>query len=246
MKERIDKLLVVRGYVASRDRARRLIMAGAVRVGDAVVDKPGALVDAEAPLAVDAGDIPYASRGGLKLAGALAELGISVQDRLVLDVGASTGGFTDCALQGGARGVIAVDVGYGQLAWALRQDPRVTVFDRCNIRHLEPDRLPERPDLAVIDVSFISLMLVLPKMVELLAPGAPIVALVKPQFEVGKGQVGRGGVVRDPALHAAAVDRVRACAEALGMAVLGQCPSPILGTKGNREFFLALRNPGGG
>ncbi len=242
-RERLDKLLVDRGFAASRERARALIMAGAVRVGDHVVDKAGTLVAADAEISVAGGDIPFVSRGGVKLAGALDALGIDVAGRRVLDVGASTGGFTDCVLQRGAAAVIAVDVGYGQLAWSLRQDARVTLIERCNVRQLTAAQLPLRPDCAVIDVSFISLTLVLPVVVGLLAPGSPILALVKPQFEVGRGQVGKGGVVRDPALHAAAVDRVRACASGLGLAVVGECPSPILGPKGNREFFLALRVP---
>ena len=244
-RERLDKLLVDRGYAASRERARAMIMAGAVRVADRVVDKAGTLIAADAEISVAGGDLPFVSRGGVKLAGGLDALAIDVAGRLVLDVGASTGGFTDCVLQRGARAVIAVDVGYGQLAWSLRQDPRVTLIERCNVRHLEADRLPARPDFAVVDASFISLTLILPRIVELVAPGSPIVALVKPQFEVGKGQVGRGGVVRDPQLHASAVERVRACATRLGLTVLGECPSPILGPKGNREFFLALATPPG-
>lgn len=241
-RERLDKLLVDRGHAASRERARALIMAGAVRIGDRVVDKAGTLVDADAAIQVSGGDLPYVSRGGVKLAGALDALGLEVAGRVVLDVGASTGGFTDCVLQRGALRVIAVDVGYGQLAWSLRQDPRVTLLERCNARHLEASQLPEQPDFAVVDASFISLTLILPRIVELIAPGSLIVALVKPQFEVGKGQVGKGGVVRDPALHAGAVERVRVCAVALGLTVLGECESPILGPKGNREFFLALRS----
>jgi 23S rRNA (cytidine1920-2'-O)/16S rRNA (cytidine1409-2'-O)-methyltransferase len=240
-RERLDKLLVERGHAASRERARALIMAGAVRVADRVVDKAGTLIPDDAEVSVAGGDLPYVSRGGIKLAGALDALAIDVAGRLVLDVGASTGGFTDCVLQRGARGVIAVDVGYGQLAWSLRQDARVTLLERCNVRHLEPDRLPSQPDCAVVDASFISLTLILPRIAELVAPGSVVVALVKPQFEVGKGQVGKGGVVRDPALHAAAVRRVRESAETIGMAVLGECESPILGPKGNREFFLAMR-----
>jgi 23S rRNA (cytidine1920-2'-O)/16S rRNA (cytidine1409-2'-O)-methyltransferase len=240
-RERLDKLLVDRGTVASRERARRLVMAGAVRVGDRVVDKPGTLVALDAPIAVAGDDIPYVSRGGLKLAAALDAFHTEVAHRVVLDVGASTGGFTDCVLQRGARAVIAVDVGYGQLAWSLRQDPRVTLLERTNVRRLDAAALPTTPDLAVIDVSFISLRLVLPVVAGLLAPGGDVLALVKPQFEVGKGQVGSGGVVRDPALHAAAVTSVRECALGLGLAVLGECASPILGPKGNREFFLALR-----
>lgn len=240
-RERLDKLLVDRGLAGSRERARALIMAGAVRVEGRVIDKAGTLIDVEAPIAVAGGDIPFVSRGGVKLAGALDALGIEVAGRRILDVGASTGGFTDCVLQRGAAAVIAVDVGYGQLAWTLRQDSRVTLIERCNIRHLRADQLPFQPDCAVIDVSFISLTLVLPVVAPLLAPGSVILALVKPQFEVGKGQVGKGGVVRAPLLHVAAITRVRDCATALGLTVLGECPSPILGPKGNREFFLALR-----
>jgi 23S rRNA (cytidine1920-2'-O)/16S rRNA (cytidine1409-2'-O)-methyltransferase len=240
-RERLDKLLVDRGTVASRDRARRLIMAGEVRVGEQVVDKPGALVAIDAAVVVTGEDIPFVSRGGLKLAGALEVFGTPVAGRVVLDVGASTGGFTDCVLQRGARAVIAVDVGYGQFAWALRQDARVTLLERTNIRGLVASALPTVPELAVIDVSFISLRLVLPVVAELLPPAGDIVALVKPQFEVGKGQVGSGGVVRDPALHAGSVAGVRDCAEALGLAYVAECESPLLGPKGNREFFLALR-----
>jgi len=240
-RERLDKLLVDRGTVASRERARRLVMAGAVRVGDRVVDKPGTLVALDAPIAVTGADIPYVSRGGVKLAGALDAFGTAVAGRVVLDVGASTGGFTDCVLQRGARAVVALDVGYGQFAWALRQDPRVTLLERTNIRQLDAAALPATPELAVIDVSFISLRLVLPPVAGVLAPGGDIVALVKPQFEVGKGQVGSGGVVRDPALHADAVARVRACALDLGLACIGECESPLHGPKGNREFFVALR-----
>ena len=242
-RERLDKLLVDRGHAASRERARAMIMAGAVRVADQVVDKAGTLVADDAAISVSGGDLPYVSRGGVKLAGALDALAIEVAGRLVLDVGASTGGFTDCVLQRGARGVIAVDVGYGQLAWSLRQDPRVTLLERCNVRHLEPAQLPAQPDFAVADASFISLTLILPRIATLVTPGSVVLVLVKPQFEVGKGLVGKGGVVRDPALHEAAVTAVRDCATAIGCEVLGECPSPILGPKGNREFFLALRTP---
>ena len=242
-RERLDKLLVDRGTVTSRERARRLVMAGAVRVGDQIVDKPGSLVALDAVIEVSAGDIPFVSRGGLKLTAALDAFGTRVHERVVLDVGASTGGFTDCVLQRGARAVIAVDVGYGQLAWSLRQDRRVTVIERTNVRRLAAAALPATPDLAVIDVSFISLRLVLPVVADVLAPAGDIVALVKPQFEVGKGQVGSGGVVRDPALHAAAVAGVRACAAELRLECTGECESPLLGPKGNREFFLALRKP---
>lgn len=245
-RERIDKLLVDRGLVASRERARRLIMAGEVRVGGHVVDKAGALVASDASIAVTGEDLPYVSRGGVKLAGALDYFGTAVAGLVALDVGASTGGFTDCLLKRGARAVIAVDVGYGQLAWSLRQDPRVTLLERTNIRRLDRTRLPATPELATVDASFISLRLVLPKIAELVAPGGDVIALVKPQFEVGKGHVGSGGVVRDPALHAAAVAEVRNAALSLGFACLGECESPLRGPKGNREFFLALRTPAGG
>jgi 23S rRNA (cytidine1920-2'-O)/16S rRNA (cytidine1409-2'-O)-methyltransferase len=242
-RERIDKLLVDRGLVASRERARRLIMAGAVRVGEAVIDKAGALVDVEADVQVESDELPFVSRGGLKLAAALDRFGTAVAGAVVLDVGASTGGFTDCVLQRGAARVIAVDVGYGQLAWSLRQDPRVIVLERRNIRNVTAADLPVRPTLAVVDVSFISLRLVLPVVATLVAPGGAIVALVKPQFEVGKGRVGKGGAVRDPALHVQAVADVRACGAALGLRCTGECESPILGPKGNREFFLAFEVP---
>jgi 23S rRNA (cytidine1920-2'-O)/16S rRNA (cytidine1409-2'-O)-methyltransferase len=242
-RERLDKLLVDRGTVASRERARRLVMAGAVRVGDQVIDKPSALVAIDAPIVVSGDDIPFVSRGGLKLAGALDAFETPVAGRVVLDVGASTGGFTDCVLQRGARAVIAIDVGYGQFAWTLRNDPRVTLLERTNIRQLDTAVLPAMPELAVIDVSFISLRLVLPTVVGVLAAAGDIVALVKPQFEVGKGQVGSGGVVRDPALHASSVASVRQCGLDLGLSVVGECESPLQGPKGNREFFLALRKP---
>ena len=244
-RERIDKLLVDRGHAASRERARRLVMAGVVRIGDRVIDKPGALVATEEEIHVVATDMPFVSRGGLKLEAALDHFTVDVSGRLVLDVGASTGGFTDCALRRGAAAVIAVDVGYGQLAWSLRNDPRVTLLERTNIRHLQGTDLPGVPTLAVIDVSFISLRLVLPKVAEFVGADADILALVKPQFEVGKGQVGKGGVVRDPELHASAVASVRACGDAAGLRCLGEFPSPILGPKGNREFFLHFRKAGG-
>jgi len=245
-RERIDKLLVERGLVQSRERARRLLMAGAVRVAGQVVDKPGATVDPAAEIRVEGGDIPFVSRGGLKLAGALDRFGIDVRGVQALDVGASTGGFTDCLLQRGARAVVAVDVGYGQFDWKLRNDPRVTLIERANVRHLEAGRLPFAPDFCAIDVSFISLTLVLPAIVPLLTAAAQVLPLVKPQFEVGKGQVGKGGVVRDPQLQRAAVERVRAAAGDCGLSYRGECESPLLGPKGNREFFLHLQRRAGG
>ena len=235
---RLDVLLVERGLAPARERAQRLVMAGDVLVDDRVVSKPGTEVADGAAVRLRAAPSSYVSRGGEKLAGALDAFGVEVRDRVVLDVGASTGGFTDVCLQRGARRVIAIDVGYGQLAWALRQDARVTVLERTNARLLAPADLPESPDLAVADVSFISLTLVLPAVARVLSPRGEIVALVKPQFEVGKGEVGKGGVVRDETKRAGAVARVRAAAESLGFAIAGEAESVLSGPKGNREVFL--------
>lgn len=239
--ERLDKLLVDRGLVPSRERARALILAGKVLVGEQTVDKAGAQVPSECDLRLKGEDIPYVSRGGLKLEKGLAVFGVDPEGRMAIDVGASTGGFTDCLLQRGAARVYAVDVGYGQLAWKLREDPRVVNLERTNIRELTPDRMPERPDLAVIDASFISLEKVLPPTLALLSPQADVIALIKPQFEVGKGEVGKGGVVRDPEKHLRVVEKVKEQAAALGCAVQGVTESPILGPKGNREFLIHLR-----
>lgn len=245
-RQRIDALLVERGEVPSRERARRLVMAGAVRVGDSIVDKPSALVDSEAPIEVAGAENRFVSRGGLKLDAALDAFRTPVQGAFVLDVGASTGGFTDCVLQRGARAVYAVDVGYGQFAWSLRNDARVTLRERTNVRNLSPQDLPEAPSLAVVDVSFISLRLVLPVVAACVDTGGEIVALVKPQFEVGKGRVGKGGVVRDARLQEEVVGQVRSFGIALGLRCLASCESPILGPKGNREFFLDFRKSGAG
>jgi 23S rRNA (cytidine1920-2'-O)/16S rRNA (cytidine1409-2'-O)-methyltransferase len=241
-KQRIDKILVERGLAPSRERAQALVLAGAVCVADQRIDKPGTEVALDADIRVAAADLPFVSRGGLKLAHALDHFGLraAVMGAVCLDAGASTGGFTDCLLQAGAARVHAVDVGYGQLAWKLRSDPRVRVYERENIRHLDPARIGEPVDLAVVDVSFISLTLVLPAIAATLAPGGgrPIVALVKPQFEVGKGEVGKGGVVRDPLKRQAAVDKVIAFAAGAGLTVCGQVESPIEGPAGNHEFLL--------
>ena len=239
-KERLDKLLVDRGVVQSRERARALIMAGQVVVNDHLVDKAGARIPVDAEIRLKGEDIPYVSRGGLKLARALDEFSIDVTGLVAIDVGASTGGFTDCLLQRGARKVFAVDVGYGQLAWKLRQDPRVVNLEKTNIRYLEPAVLGESPDLAVIDASFISLEKVLPPTLRLVRPGGAVVALIKPQFEVGRGEVGKGGVVRDEGKHREVVANVVALAESLGLTVRGVTESPILGPKGNREFLVYL------
>jgi 23S rRNA (cytidine1920-2'-O)/16S rRNA (cytidine1409-2'-O)-methyltransferase len=240
---RADVALVDQGLAPSREKARALILAGEVLDGDRPVSKAGELVHGDAPLRLRSSPMPYVSRGGLKLAHALASFGLDVAGRVALDLGASTGGFTDCLLQAGAARVHALDVGHGQLHWKLVSDPRVVVRDRINVRHLRPDDLPERGDLAVIDVSFISLRLVLPALIPLLAPGAPVVALVKPQFEVGPARVGKGGIVRDPQARADALAQVSAAAAALGYQVCGQTESPITGAKGNVEFLLLLRTP---
>jgi 23S rRNA (cytidine1920-2'-O)/16S rRNA (cytidine1409-2'-O)-methyltransferase len=240
-RRRLDQALVERGLVASRERAQAMVRAGLVRVGGVTIGEPDQMVTAEQPIEVR-GSAPYVSRGGEKLAAALDAFGIDPTGRTALDVGASTGGFTDVLLLRGAAHVIAVDVGYGQLAWSLRQDPRVTVVERTNIRHL--DQLPLPADLAVIDVSFISLRLVLPRVRELLSPPGDVVALVKPQFEVGKGAVGKGGVVRDPEQHRSVVHSLGEFAREIGYAVAGEIPSPIVGAKGNREFLLYLKRHG--
>jgi 23S rRNA (cytidine1920-2'-O)/16S rRNA (cytidine1409-2'-O)-methyltransferase len=240
-KERIDKLLVDRGLVESRERAQRLVMAGLVFAGDARIDKPGARVATDVPLDVRGETHPFVSRGGVKLACALDLLGLDVAGMTAVDIGASTGGFTDCLLQRGARRVYAVDVGYGQLAWKLREDARVVSLERTNVRTLAPEAIGAAVDLATIDASFISLRLVLPAAACLVRPGARIVALVKPQFEVGKGKVGKGGVVRDATLHAEVLDEVQRFAVAQRFTVDGVLTSPILGPAGNREFFLAVR-----
>jgi 23S rRNA (cytidine1920-2'-O)/16S rRNA (cytidine1409-2'-O)-methyltransferase len=217
-------------------------MAGAVVVNDQRMDKPGVLVDPGASLRIkDEARSRYVSRGGYKLEAALRAFALDMAGMVALDVGASTGGFTDCLLQHGAARVFAVDVGYGQLAWSLRQDPRVVNLERCNIRTLEREALDEVPSLAVIDASFISLTLVLPKVLTLIAPRGVVIALIKPQFEVGKGKVGKGGVVRDPALHAEVVQRLQVEAETWGVEVKGVIDSPLLGPKGNKEFFFCLQ-----
>ncbi|MCD6527340.1 MAG: TlyA family RNA methyltransferase [Desulfuromonas sp.] len=239
-KERLDKLLVELGLCPSRERARALIMAGKVLVADRVIDKAGTRVDCEAEIRLRGEDIPYVSRGGLKLAGGLDYFSLSVVDRIAVDVGASTGGFTDCLLQRGVRKVYAVDVGYGQLAWKLREDARVVNLERTNIRELTSNQLAECPDLAVIDASFISLDKVLPPTLALLGKTADIVALIKPQFEVGKGNVGKGGVVRDAEQHAMVLEKIKNLAVKLGCCIQAVCDSPILGPKGNREFLIHL------
>jgi 23S rRNA (cytidine1920-2'-O)/16S rRNA (cytidine1409-2'-O)-methyltransferase len=242
-KTRLDQLLVARGLAQSRAQAQALILAGRVVVEGLARPKAGALVADAARLTVKETS-PFVSRGGEKLAGALDHFAVTPAGKVALDTGASTGGFTHVLLTRGARRVYAVDVGYGQLDARLRDDPRVVVLERHNIRFLPRETIPEPVDLATLDLSFISLTLVLAKIVEFLAPGGEIVALVKPQFEVGKGQVGKGGVVRDPHLQQAAVQRVAAAAAALGLQVSPAFPSPLKGPKGNQEYFLYLIRPG--
>lgn len=236
-KRRLDALLVERGLVESRKGAQSLILAGKVKVDGQVAHKPGKRVPAEAEIALEEA-LPYVSRGGLKLEEALSRFRLDVSGLICADVGASTGGFTDCLLKHGAAKVYAIDVGYGQLAWELRQDPRVVVLERTNIRYLEG--LPEPIDLATIDVSFISLGLALPPVLNFLKPEGQIIALVKPQFEAGREQVGKGGVVKDSEVHQQVLHEVATMAQDLGLQVLGLIPSPLLGPAGNVEFFIHL------
>jgi 23S rRNA (cytidine1920-2'-O)/16S rRNA (cytidine1409-2'-O)-methyltransferase len=240
VKVRADRLLTDRGLVLSRERARALIMAGQVIIGDHKVEKAGQLVDDSLEVRIK-NDLPFVSRGGLKLEKALEEFKIDVDGLTVMDVGASTGGFTDCLLQRGAATVFAVDVGYGQLAWKLQQDLRVVSFEKTNIRYLEPETLPAVPDMAVIDASFISLDKVLPNTLSLIKSRGAVVALIKPQFEVGRGEVGKGGVVRDPEKHAAVIESVRTLANNLNLETVAVTESPITGPKGNREFLVYLK-----
>jgi 23S rRNA (cytidine1920-2'-O)/16S rRNA (cytidine1409-2'-O)-methyltransferase len=239
-KQRLDLLLVARRVAPSRQRARAMIMAGKILVNNQPVDKSGFLVSATDSIVLKEKDMPYVSRGGLKLAGALQDLEVNPEGWICLDVGASTGGFSDCLLQHGAVRVYAVDVGYGQLAWKLRQDPRVVVIERTNIRHMPAELIREPVDLVTIDVSFISLKIVVPAVTALMGKDARILALIKPQFEVGKNQVGKGGVVRDAKLHKEVIENLSSFFNARGLACGRAFPSPILGPKGNREFFILL------
>jgi len=245
-KERLDVLLVEQGYFESREKAKAAIMAGLVLIGSEKVDKAGTKVPRDAAVTVKGAPHPYVSRGGLKLEKAIRHFGIGLEGKTMLDIGASTGGFTDCALQNGASYVYALDVGYNQLDWSLRQDERVCVMERTNFRHVTPDQLPgPKPDFATIDVSFISLKLILPALVPLLSPGAGTVALIKPQFEAGREQVGKSGVVRDSSVHVAVVKEVLLFADGLGFDLQGLTFSPITGGEGNIEFlaYWTLRDP---
>ncbi len=238
-KKRIDLLVVEKGLTSSRQRARSLIMAGKVCVNTQRIDKPGTLFDPSSHITLKE-DIPFVSRGGFKLQEGLDILKIDPKGLDCLDVGASTGGFTDCLLQRGARHVFAVDVGYGQLSWKLRQDVRVTVIERTNIRHMPKGALPYPVDLVTIDVSFISLKIVIPAVLKFMKKNAMILALIKPQFEVGKGKVGKGGVVRDPVQHEEVINILSAFFKKSGLISGPVIPSPVLGPKGNKEFIIQL------
>jgi len=243
-KDRIDALLVLRGLCDSREQAKRLILAGEVRSGDHVIDKPSTKLAADAPLEVKE-KLRYVGRGGLKLEGALEQFGIDPQGWTCIDVGSSTGGFTDCLLQRGASRVHAVDVGTNQLVWKLRNDPRVIVKEQFNARHMLPEDIGELCDLAVMDLSFISLTKVLPAVFGVLKPEGAVVCLIKPQFELQREDITRGGIVRDPALHERAVEKIRHFAsEESGHSWLGLIPSPITGMDGNQEFLAWIRKSG--
>ena len=242
-RERLDKILLVRGLVATREEGRRRILAGEVVVRDQLVTKAGDLVDPAADIRFKGTSLPYVSRGGTKLEGALVDFRVAVAKKIVLDVGASTGGFTDCLLTFGAARVYAVDVGYGQLHWRLRNDPRVVVLERKNVRYLQASDLADVPQLVTVDVSFISLALVLPVLYGLVCSGGVVLALIKPQFEIGKGRVGKGGVVRSQDDRRETVEAVSEVARGLGFAVQGVSESCLLGPKGNREYFIYLRKP---
>ena len=241
---RLDLELVTRGIAPTRERARALVLAGQVRVNGQPARKAGDRVGADDEIGLVQPDHPYVGRGGLKLAHALDTFAIDVAGRDALDIGASTGGFTDVLLQRGVRSVVALDVGHGQLDWKLRNDPRVVVIERVNARALTPAQLPESHrafDIVTIDVSFISLRYILPVVPPLLRPGADVVALVKPQFEAGRAEVGSGGLVRDPAVHERVVAEVARAADTVGLRQMAFTPSPIEGAEGNKEFFLHLR-----
>ncbi len=241
-KSRLDRLLVERGLAETRNKAQALIGAGQIRVDGKLVDKAGQNVPIHAELEILTPGISFVGRGGVKLEHGLDYFGIDVGGLVCMDVGASTGGFTDCLLQRGAKRVYAVDVGYGQLDWRLRNDPRVVVMERTNIRSLPPNSLPEKIKLVTIDTSFISLKIVVPAAILHMAETGMIIALIKPQFEVGKGLVGKGGIVRDPAMHKRVIEDLEAFfRDKVGLVVCGVTPSPIYGAKGNKEFLIYLK-----
>ncbi|MCL5036559.1 MAG: TlyA family RNA methyltransferase [Chloroflexi bacterium] len=238
---RLDRLLVNRGIAPTREKAQAMIMAGEIFSGDKRLEKPAVMTDPDMPVEVRASRPRFVSRGGLKLEGALEKLGIDVNGKIVLDIGASTGGFVHCLLERGASRVYAVDVGYGQLDALLRNDARVVVKERFNARYLKRDDIPEEVDLVTADVSFISLSMVIPPALEVLKKGGEVVSLVKPQFEAGRKQVGKGGVVKDQSVHRAVLEKIIGEAAGWGLVPLASCASPLLGPKGNREFFIYLK-----
>jgi 23S rRNA (cytidine1920-2'-O)/16S rRNA (cytidine1409-2'-O)-methyltransferase len=240
-KKRLDIKLVETGTAQSRERAKSLIMAGRVIVNGKICDKSGMLVSGDDTIALKGKDIPFVSRGGIKLESALTSFNIDISGSVCLDVGASTGGFTDCLLRHGAKQVIAVDVGYGQMAWNLRKDPRILVIERTNIRYLPCEAVPEPVDFVTIDVSFISLKIVVPAVLKFMKTDGSIIALIKPQFEVGKGKVGKGGIVRDASMHNEVIENLSAFFAENGLKIEGVIPSPVTGPKGNREFLIYMK-----
>jgi 23S rRNA (cytidine1920-2'-O)/16S rRNA (cytidine1409-2'-O)-methyltransferase len=242
-KERLDVLLVERGLIDTREKAKRAVMAGTVYSGSERLDKPGVKIESTAPLEIKGNPIPYVSRGGLKLEKAIITFDVTVTDKIMIDIGASTGGFTDCALQNGAEKVYALDVGYNQLAWKLRQDKRVIVMERTNFRHVTPPDFQEGlPNFATIDVSFISLKLILPVLKKIVVPGSDIIALVKPQFEAGKEEVGKKGIIRDPKIHQKVLNNIIDFSLGNGYRILNISYSPITGGDGNIEFLLHIQS----
>ena len=240
-RERLDVIIVDSGLVKSRERAKALIMEGKVIVNGVTVIKAGTLVNRDSDIVLKKGDIPYVGRGGLKLKAALDFFHISPQDKIIMDIGCSTGGFTDCVLKENALKVYAVDVGYGQIDWSLRQNPKVILLEKTNIRYLEKEKVPDLVDLIVIDVSFISLTKVLPKSLEFLDNNGVILALIKPQFEVGREMVEKGGVIKDESKRMHAIENIKSFAASMGLETIGIFESPVHGQKGNIEYFIYLR-----
>ena len=244
-KERLDVLMVQRGLAETRSKAQAIIMSGDVYIANQKIDKSGAMFDSSVEIEVRADACPYVSRGGWKLEKALRDFGVDPTGDVCSDSGASTGGFTDCLLQKGAKKVYAIDVGYGQLAWKLREDPRVVCMERTNIRYVTPEQIGEPLDLSVVDVSFISLRLVLPAIAALLRPAGQAICLIKPQFEAGREKVGKKGVVRDPAVHLEVLEQFAALTQELGFSILNMTYSPVKGPEGNIEFLAHLRRGAG-
>jgi 23S rRNA (cytidine1920-2'-O)/16S rRNA (cytidine1409-2'-O)-methyltransferase len=240
-KSRLDSLLVEKGLVKSRQRAKAIIMAGKVLVDNNPIDKPGTFIENDAKIIIKLDDNPFVSRGGLKLNNALKKIPVSVKDLTCIDIGASTGGFTDCLLQHGAAKVYAVDVGYGQFDWSLRQDPRVVVIERTNIRHMPYEKISEKVDIVVADTSFISLKIVIPSAEKFMKNDTVVLALIKPQFEAGRKNIGKGGVVRDTKIREAVVENLNFFFKNRGYLVNRVIPSPVLGPKGNQEYIIVLK-----